>query len=402
MNISIDKFLKSGILQGHAVLSGEKGLCREISMITVGEVPDLPKWLYGGELVMSTLYVFKNDKTLLKRFINNLIKAKASGLCLKSSRFLKKVDAEIIDISNKHNFPIINIPQNLRWTDIIQKFYETVLTEKIKKEVENQVKGDLLDEILRGDLKTNEDLVNKFSAHGCNIEQGCNVIIVSCRRDKIEKNKINRLHDYASYMIRSFKPNSFVSIKDDKLIVFLPPKGSSNKKIDIDKLAKDIYSTYKEGRPDIDIHIGISRFYSNPLDAVLAYKEALSAIDASTRIKGLTPIIFYEELGAYKLLLKLYETSPSELDIFFRETIEPILGYDKKYNSELIKTLEMYLLNEQNIAKTAGEMFLHRHSVRYRLQRIEDITGLDIYRSEDRERLSLGLKAYHLLRDPPL
>ena len=59
--------------------------------------------------------------------------------------------------------------------------------------------------------------------------------------------------------------------------------------------------------------------------------------------------------------------------------------------------LVTYLNNDENLSQTAKDLYAHRHTIRYRLQKIADITGLSVFRSEDKERLSLGLKARSLL-----
>jgi len=71
--------------------------------------------------------------------------------------------------------------------------------------------------------------------------------------------------------------------------------------------------------------------------------------------------------------------------------------YDEQYSTELVGTLATYLEHDCNLAATAGTLFTHRHTVRYRLDRIAELSGLDIGRTDDREKLSLGLKAMRLL-----
>ena len=60
-------------------------------------------------------------------------------------------------------------------------------------------------------------------------------------------------------------------------------------------------------------------------------------------------------------------------------------------------TLATYLEFDCNLAATAASLFTHRHTIRYRLDRIAELCGLDIGRTDDREKLSLGLKSMRLL-----
>ncbi len=88
---------------------------------------------------------------------------------------------------------------------------------------------------------------------------------------------------------------------------------------------------------------------------------------------------------------------PSEVRSFFEDTVAPIVRYDEQYATHLLSTLDSYLANNCNMNATAQAIHAHRHTVGYRLERVKELTALDPLRSEDRERLSLGLKAYRIV-----
>lgn len=409
-SFTVEKALDCKILSGSNVLAGEKGLSREISRITVGEVPDLPKWLNGGELILSTLYAFKDNKTLLKSFIKGLIESNAAGLCLKQSRFVKEIDPSIIKLSEKNDFPIINIEQNIRWSDLIQNLYENMLEEKIRIETEMRLKGDFLDELLEGDIKSDEDLLKRTLFLECDISSGFQAVIVDIDNfrgltKKMPEQKIqnlkNEFYNYVTYFIKPVRPNSLIVPREDSLIMFLPPVKETGASAGsyLEHLSKSIIINCKERFENFTVSAGISRFYKKPADMAKAYEEATLSIKVNAKIGAPGSVMHFDQIGSYKLLLKLFETNPEELNNFYSETIAPLTEYDKKHESELVKTLETYLTKEQNIADAANEMFLHRHTVRYRLSRIKEITGLDVNLTEDRERLSLGLKALRLLKN---
>ena len=74
-----------------------------------------------------------------------------------------------------------------------------------------------------------------------------------------------------------------------------------------------------------------------------------------------------------------------------------MVAYDSRYGTELVTTLVTYLGNDASTAKTAADLFAHRHTIRYRLDRVKELTHLDVDKSEDRERLTLGIKSMQLL-----
>ena len=89
--------------------------------------------------------------------------------------------------------------------------------------------------------------------------------------------------------------------------------------------------------------------------------------------------------------------NPRELQRFYAETVEPLVAYDEQYETELVRTLETFLDADGNVAGTAQRLFTHRHTIYYRLERVRELSGLDVGSSDGREKLSLGLKAMRVL-----
>ncbi|MGB3633109.1 MAG: helix-turn-helix domain-containing protein [Rubrobacteraceae bacterium] len=92
-----------------------------------------------------------------------------------------------------------------------------------------------------------------------------------------------------------------------------------------------------------------------------------------------------------KLLLDDLSHSPDISS--FRELVLPLSDYDSKRGSGLIRTLSVYFDTGTNASETADRLFLHRNSLLYRLERIQELTGLDLKEPDSRLALQLGLLA---------
>ena len=130
-----------------------------------------------------------------------------------------------------------------------------------------------------------------------------------------------------------------------------------------------------------------------PLPGRLARRASRST---SARPRA-APLLAFEDTGAYRLLLPAMSDDPAELERFYAETIQPLADYDEQYETELVATVEAYLDNDGNVAATAKQLFTHRHTVRYRLERVRELCGHDVSSTEGREKLGLGLKAMRVL-----
>ena len=141
--------------------------------------------------------------------------------------------------------------------------------------------------------------------------------------------------------------------------------------------------------------IGMSRPATDPVDVHRAGFEALLAANVA-EAQG-DALLSFEATGAYRLLLPAMSDDPGELERFHEETVAPLLAYDDQYETELVRTLETFLDEDGSVARTSEKLFTHRHTIRYRLERVRELTGLDVSSTDGRERLGLGLKAMRVL-----
>jgi DNA-binding PucR family transcriptional regulator len=142
--------------------------------------------------------------------------------------------------------------------------------------------------------------------------------------------------------------------------------------------------------------VGRSRIAEDPADLPRAASEALLATNVAEGGSS-DGVLAFDQTGAYRLLLSAMSENPSELQRFYAETVEPLVAYDEQYETELVPTLETFLEADGNVAGTAGRLFTHRHTIYYRLERVRELSGLDVSSSDGREKLSLGLKAMRVL-----
>jgi sugar diacid utilization regulator len=143
------------------------------------------------------------------------------------------------------------------------------------------------------------------------------------------------------------------------------------------------------------VTVSRSRVALDPVDLYRAGQEALLAANVG-EAEG-ARVLAFEDTGAYRLLLPAMSEDPAELERFYSETVEPLVAYDEQYETDLVGTVETYLENDGNVAATAQQLFTHRHTIRYRLERARELCGHDVTLTEGREKLGLGLKAMRVL-----
>jgi sugar diacid utilization regulator len=166
------------------------------------------------------------------------------------------------------------------------------------------------------------------------------------------------------------------------------------------RVAEGVLRELEANVPGYHLAVAISRPATDAADIHRAGAEALLAANVA-EAQG-TPLLAFEETGAYRILLPAMIEDPAELQRFHDDTVAPLIAYDEQYDTELLRTLESFLEADGNVAKTAQKLFTHRHTIRYRLERVRDLTGgLDVSSTDGRERLGLGLKAMRVLGIAP-
>jgi sugar diacid utilization regulator len=287
--------------------------------------------------------------------------------------------------------------------------------ERIRLETELGVRGDFVDDLVSGHYGSVELLLQRARYLGADLADGALVMVVDIddfarylerRRPKepaIQELK-RRLADAVRLQTRQLFSNFLLGPRSDNVILFL---GSSEGE-DIDELpekaqllAKGVQRYVKGLLPDLTVSVGIGRHKKDPALLPDAYSEAGVALEIGHRIYGPSSVSTFEGTGTYKLLFRVLQENPEELEAFYAETLEPVVHYDSRYGTELVETLITYLGNDASTVRTAGDLFAHRHTIRYRLDRVSELTGLDVDKSEDRERLTLGIKAMQLLGRVP-
>ncbi|WP_353097366.1 PucR family transcriptional regulator ligand-binding domain-containing protein [Tissierella praeacuta] len=277
------------------------------------------------------------------------------------------------------------------------------------KEVEMKYKGDLIDDLINGRFESEQNIFDRGNLFGWNLERTFIVVLLNISQYENHVNtsenvseglhglmeKIKKRIDRVSY----YYTTDYISINKGDYIIMLWPieKGaalSRNYGI-IKDFGKELKKVIYNEIEDVLVSIGIGGAANSPIEIKKSYGEAKDAVDFGCRIFGKDCIITFDELGIYKLLCG-YENR-EDLRKFVHPALWILKEYDKEKNNELIDTLEKYLSCNLNAVKTAEELFVHYKTVLYRLNRIREITNLDIEDRANMLEIEVGLKILRII-----
>lgn len=130
-----------------------------------------------------------------------------------------------------------------------------------------------------------------------------------------------------------------------------------------------------------------------PSEVGKSLREARYALQVC-RLEGWVAAGF-EDLGTYRLLLSM--TEPDALRAFTDSLLGPLDTYDAEHGGELSSSLEAFLGHNARWETAAAQLFVHRHTLRYRMRKVEELTGRDLSSSFDRMEFWLALRSRELL-----
>ncbi len=249
--------------------------------------------------------------------------------------------------------------------------------------------------VLRGRIESRDDLLARGKELGTDLASGGSVLIVRAHpRTPTEEDWRPRLLAIAGRGARSVAPGSIAapSEEDAGKVVILVPEGDGETGR---RAASAVMRELESGLPGFAFALGRSRHAGDP---VLLHRARNEALLAANVVEGAPErsALAYEESGTYQLLLP-HMNDPAELQRFYDETVRPLCAYDEQYETDLLGTLSTFLECDANVNATASRLITHRHTIRYRFERVRELTGLDVSSTDGREKLSLGLKAMRVL-----
>jgi sugar diacid utilization regulator len=249
--------------------------------------------------------------------------------------------------------------------------------------------------LLAGRIDDRDDLIARGKELGTDLSSGASVAVVRAHaRTPTEDDWRRRLLAVAARGARSIASGSIASPTeaDAGEVVLLVPDGDGETGR---RVASAVLRELEAGLAGFAFALGRSRRVEDPLGLQRAYNEALLALNVVEGDSERT-VLAYEETGTYQLLLP-YMSDPAELKRFYAETVRPLVAYDEQYETDLLGTLATFLDCDANVNATASRLITHRHTIRYRFERVRELTGLDVSSTDGREKLSLGLKAMRVL-----
>lgn len=237
---------------------------------------------------------------------------------------------------------------------------------------DNFIKNLLLDNLLL------VDIYNRAKKLHIETEVKRVVYIVETNKDK-DGNDLEKVRS-----LFEGKNRDFVTAVDEKNIIVVKEVSDNDAAVDIGKTAEVILSLFKS--ENSDVHIAYGTVVNEIKEVSRSYKEARMALDVGKIFFEERRIIAYSALGIGRLIYQL----PIPLcKMFIREIFDGKLPDD--FDEETLTTINKFFENSLNVSETSRQLYIHRNTLVYRLDKLQKSTGLDLRVFEDAITFKIAL-----------
>lgn len=292
---------------------------------------------------------------------------------------------------------------------VLRNVVTVVALELVKKkavvETEKRLVGDFLDQLTASELHE-AAIARRLTFFGLDPQAPHLIMIVDVddlgpaptfggdREVFVSQAVPERLHWAVDEFMAERRQLCISASRGDCVVVIIQPDGLDGDAIR--GLAGDLFTVVRGALPEITVSVGLGRPHPRLVDLRRSYYEASYAIRIR-RLRGDAGVVAgYADLGSYSLLLGLQDTPA--LKVFCDSVLGRLQEHDEQNSSDLLHSLAAFLEANGHWGQAADKLYVHRHTLRYRMKRVQEITGRDLAESQDRMEFWLALKAMEFIK----
>jgi purine catabolism regulator len=381
--------------------TGEENAQTSVRWVHSTELLDPTPWLRGGELLLTTGLQLMGAKPQ-REFVERLAEREIAGLGFGTGFVHKKIPAAILNTARKRGFPLFEVPYELPFIAVTERVFAQLLNERYEL-LQRNMAGDVLAEALTGRLYPDE-LQARLRPFG--IGESAAVLAFALREPGTAASTLEaileRLGAHSLVALRNgllcavvdcdgqASSGAPVVAHEASTAVSPPPSGSYDPIELAARIRAELRSRFGE------VRAAASR--AGPTHNLRrSFHEARCALEAVRLSNGSAPeVASYKDLGAFQLLLSLQDDDA--LASYCQSVLGPIESDEGEYGDELLRSLDVFIEQNGHWEKAAQALYCHRHTLRYRIKRIEALTGRDFSHARDRIEFWLALRGRELAR----
>lgn len=275
------------------------------------------------------------------------------------------------------------------------------IKQKLVIDAREQEKESFVNQLFSETIDDHEKVITYATLINWNVFESHRVAVLSLEVREMDEDLIviegykSWLWDQIKTELMLYNPHIIFTRKGDDFILIVK-KTEEEKAVNHywDHLFKQIKRIVQKENHNVKVYLGIGDFTDTIKDYYYSYMKAVKAKNVVRHRQGDEGYAYYDDLGSYTIL---HNTSdPLVAEFFIKKHLAPLIEYSEKNNVDLFQTLYCFLENNGNYRKASKELYIHRSTLEYRIQRVEEILHIDLNNADMRFELMMAYKLYSL------
>lgn len=418
MPLTVTEALKLEIFNKCKLLTGQAGLQNEILWVNILEILDDLRHIEPGEFLITTAHDFSTQTESKQQAMIELFAArKLAAMAIQTGHYLQEIPGSFIRFAEEHNIPLIEIPPEVSFKSLTRALMNELLhSDQLTPGGQNQIeKSSSIEKDLTArkelwqqmlETKNPEDIYLDLERY--NIGYRDPFLVIALALERVEKNSAEQSADSSPVLLKQAENAIAKTLLQQKLSFLLGPSKTflplliQSKDLTLahseadTNISQKLLNELQQMFPSWAIWIGCSSVRKSMGEIRQALHEAEKALlTAQLGLLNNTNLVSFRKMGLYRIILDLKNVDT--LKGIFHDTTAPLLDYDLRSMGALMETLSVYLQSSSAMC-AAKALFVHRHTMKYRLEQIEKLTGLNPLVPADALQLNLGLHVYNYLK----
>lgn len=275
-------------------------------------------------------------------------------------------------------------------------------------ELEKKFQNDIMHNILNGKIHSIGELQKNTTLLGVDINGSYRVIVFGMANESMTKGdfkaKVKDTNVLSQAIVHYIKDAKIQNDLDKIVVIQAVDKEQTQEEYrrEIKKIVESVQEDVSMHNKHLKVKAGVGKVVDGIIHLPESFKEANEAfmfVDVAGELseEGSPQAMLFSDLGIFKLLCQLED--PSMLLEYVPEGLQKLYNYKKPQRDDLIVTLKTYLDRNQNLSKTAQELYVHYKTAAYRIEKITKITGIDFDNANEVLAVRIGLVVYKMIEN---
>jgi sugar diacid utilization regulator len=396
-------------LEGLNLVAGKRGLDRPLKWIYFADAMEclgscivknsesLGEWINGGELLVITNERLTRNADGLKNLMSDAYKLEVAGIVINTGQISPMIEG----YANELGLPLFELLWSLKLVNLSQIVCKAILMEESNETSLDQILANLL----YNGYDSENNLAYQAMHFGFDLHRSCRIAFFDLdsfsqyvKRNNTSEGKFGMikkdLQNTVKQQFRKCGIRKVMSlIQSDSVTVLLPSDILSDNALRT--CICEIQKRFSNLHDGLTVSVGIGNPYSLISEFSKSLNEAVKAEKLSSIIKETNNVMFFRDLG----MLTIYSQIENEKALwdFYQMVLGKLESVDEINKGDLLHTLKAYIECNKNAAETANELFIHRNTLRYRLNKIEEILGVSLDNLKECVDISNAFQAKHYL-----